>query len=58
MKRNVKLSLNRETLRLLTLDGQSLRQAVGAEVRTVTCLYMTGCSCQPAPSGNSGCHND
>lgn len=59
MKKNAKLGLNRETLRILNLDGPSLRRVVGA-----TSLIHTRCaesvcgSCPVYPSGNSGCNND
>lgn len=57
MKRKVKLSLNRETLRILTLDGQSLRQVAGA-ILTATCVYsVCGVGCTGPDSGKPACHN-
>ncbi|HEV2852186.1 MAG TPA: hypothetical protein VHC97_05215 [Thermoanaerobaculia bacterium] len=57
MKKNAKLSLNRETLRMLTLDGHSLQKAVGA-----TSEFKTRCDsvcnlCNTEYSVNAGCHN-
>jgi hypothetical protein len=52
MKRTAKLSLNRETLRILTLDGQLLRQVAGA-ILTATCLYSEcGVGCTGLTRGN------
>ena len=57
MKRNAKLSLNRETLRILTLDGQLLRQVAGAII-TATCVYSEcGVGCTGPDSGKPACHN-
>ena len=57
MKKIAKLKLNRETLRVLTLDVRSLQEAVGG-VGTYTCnsCAFSQCpTCMPAPSAKTYC---
>lgn len=60
MKKNAKLSLSRETLRILTLDGSSLQRVAGAATTYpyTRCAVSECNTCHVEPSGNSGCHND
>lgn len=60
MKKNAKLALSRETLRMLALDGPSLQRAAGAALTypQTRCRVSECGTCPNEPSGNPGCHND
>ncbi len=58
MKKNAKLSLNRETLRILALEGPLRQAAGGAPTSPYTWCAITECvACHPEPSGKPACHD-